>query len=75
MLFDYPYLMFYADGYGKDYAISNLPQGAEDDNSTMYLLGCLLSFYRQCRIWREGHANWTTFNLTRPLWVFFSEKQ
>lgn len=73
LLFDYPYRMFHADGYGKDYAISNLPQGAEDDNSTMYLLGCLLSFYRQCRIWREGHANWTAFNLTRPLWVFLGK--
>jgi len=73
LLFDYPYRMFYADGYGKDYAISNLPQGAEDENSTMYLLGCLLSFYRQCRIWREGHANWTAFNVTRPLWVFLGK--
>ncbi len=73
LLFDYPYRMFHADGYGKDYAISNLPQGAEDDNSRMYLLGCLLSFYRQCRIWREGHANWTAFNLTRPLWVFLGK--
>ena len=73
LLFDYPYSAFHADGYGKDYAISNLPQGAEDDNSGMYLLGCLLSFYRQCRIWREGHAGWTEFNVTRPLWVFLGK--
>ena len=73
LLFDYPYRTFHADGYGKDYAISNLPQGAEDENSDMYLLGCLLSFYRQCRIWREGHASWTEFNVTRPLWVFLGK--
>ncbi len=73
LLFDYPYRAFHADGYGKDYAISNLPQGAEDENSNMYLLGCLLSFYRQCRIWRDGRAGWTEFNVTRPLWVFLGK--
>ena len=73
LAFDYPYRAFHRDGYGKDYAISNLPQGAEDENSDMYLLGCLLSFYRQCRIWREGHAGWTDFNVTRPLWVFLGK--
>ena len=73
LLFDYPYRAFHADGYGKDYAISNLPQGAEDENSDMYLLGCLLSFYRQCRIWRNGRAAWTEFNVTRPLWVFLGK--
>ena len=73
LLFDYPYRAFHADGYGKDYAISNLPQGAEDENSDMYLLGCLLSFYRQCRIWRGGRAAWADFNVTRPLWVFLGK--
>ena len=73
MLFDYPYRAFHADGYGKDYAIANLPKGDEDANSRMYLLGCLLSFYRQCRIWREGHAGWVEFNVTRPLWVFLGK--
>ena len=73
LIFDYPYRAFHADGYGKDYAISNLPKGDEDENSRMYLLGCLLSFYRQCRIWREGHAAWSDFNVTRPLWVFLGK--
>ena len=73
LLFDYPYRAFHADGYGKDYSISNLPQGGEDENSDMYLLGCLLSFYRQCRIWRDGHAGWTDFNVTRPLWIFLGK--
>ena len=73
LLFDYPYRAFHADGYGKDYAIANLPQGAEDDNSRIYLLGALLSFYRQGRIWREGRAGWTDFNVTRPLWVFLGK--
>ena len=44
LLFDYPYRNFHAEGYGKDYSILNLPGGAEDANSDMYLLGCLPDF-------------------------------
>ena len=46
LLFDYSYRRFHADGYGKDYAILNLPGGVQDENSDMYLLGCLLTFYQ-----------------------------
>ncbi len=73
LLFDYPYRRFHADGYGKDYAILNLPAGVQDENSDMYLLGCLLTFYQQCRIWRDKGAGWTEFNLAKPLWVFLGK--
>ncbi len=73
ILFDYPYRTFHAAGYGKDYAISNLPAGSEDANSRMYLLGCLLSFYLQCSIWYKHHLHWMDFNITRPLWVFLGK--
>ena len=73
LLFDYAYRRFHEDGYGKDYVISNLPQGAEDENSDMYLLGCLLTFYQQCRIWRDRGAGWTAFNPAKPLWVFLGK--
>lgn len=73
LLFDYPYRRFHADGYGKDYAISNLPHGAEDENSGMYLLGCLLTFYQQCRVWRNKAAGWKAFNPAKPLWVFLGK--
>ena len=73
LLFDYAYGRFHKDGYGKDYAISNLPGGMEDANSNMYLLGCLLTFYQQCRIWRDKGAGWLEFNVTRPLWVFLGK--
>ena len=73
LLFDYSYRRFHSDGYGKDYAILNLPGGVQDDNSNMYLLGCLLTFYQQCRIWRDKAANWQEFNLTKPLWVFLGK--
>ena len=73
LLFDYTYRRFHDDGYGKDYAISNLPHGAEDENSDMYLLGCLLTFYQQCRIWRDRGAGWRAFNPAKPLWVFLGK--
>ena len=73
LLFDYPYRAFHADGYGKDFEIANLPEENENTNSRMYLLGALLSFYRQCRIWRKGHSEWAEFNVARPLWVFLGK--
>ena len=73
LLFDYSYHRFHGAGYGKDYTISNLPQGAENENSKMYLLGCLLTFYQQCRLWRDKHVKWMAFNLARPLWVFLGK--
>ena len=73
LLFDYAYRQFHDDGYGKDYAISNLPSGMGDASSHMYLLGCLLTFYQQCHIWRDKGAQWAAFNLTKPLWVFLGK--
>ena len=73
LIFDYAYRRFHEDGYGKNYAISNLPQGAEDENSDMYLLGCLLTFYQQCRVWRDRGAGWKAFNPAKPLWVFLGK--
>ena len=73
LLFDYSYRRFHQDGYGKDYAILNLPGGAEDVGSDMYLLGCLLTFYQQCRIWRERGAEYRAFNPAKPLWVFLGK--
>ena len=73
LLFDYAYRRFHQDGYGKDYAISNLPSGMEDAGSHMYLLGCLLTFYQQFRIWRDKGGQWAAFNLTKPLWVFLGK--
>ena len=73
LLFDYAYRWFHEDGYGKDYVISNLPQGMADGNHNVYLLGCLLTFYQQCRIWRDKSGAWTDFNVTKPLWVFLGK--
>ena len=72
LLFDYTYRQFYDDGYGKDYAISNLPHGAEDENSDMYLLGCLLTFYQQCASGAAGRRSGGV-NPAKPLWVFLGK--
>ena len=39
----------------------------------MYLLGCLLTFYQQYRIWRDKGAFWKAFNPAKPLWVFLGK--
>ena len=39
----------------------------------MYLLGCLLTFYQQLRIWRDGGAQWRAFHPAKPLWVFLGK--
>ena len=73
LLFDYPYREFHQHGYGKDYAILNLPEGMQDTNSLTYLLGCLLTFYQQYCIWKNKAHLWVDFKLTKPLWVFLGK--
>ena len=73
LIFDYSYNQFYKDGYGKDYSISNLPNGYSDANSDIYLLGCLLTFFQQCSIWQNNSSQWVEFNLSKPLWVFLGK--
>ena len=73
LLFDYAYRLFHRDGYGKDYAISNLREEPGEQSGNMYLLGCLLTFYQQYRIWQDRGAGWQDFNIARPLWVFLGK--
>ena len=71
ILFDYSYRWFYADGYGKDYRIFNIPgTGTLPDIRFRYLTGMLLSHYQQLRLWEEGGAFRESFRLAKPLWVF-----
>ena len=73
LIFDYEYRRFYEDGYGKDFTILNLPGGTQDENSDIYLLGCLLSFYQQHRIWRDLRHLWSEFHPAKPLWVLLGK--
>lgn len=73
ILFDYSYKFFYSDGYGKDYHISNLPNTEDNEINHRYLCACLLTFYQQCKIYRENHGSWQNYHLAAPLWVFLGK--
>ncbi len=68
--FDYSYRYFYDDGYGKDFHILNLQQETTGDRTQTLLLGNLLSFYEQQRIFDDHGARLRPYNLERPLWIF-----
>ncbi len=69
VIFDYSYRWFYADGYGKDYQILNLPESFSDTQN-LYLTACLLKYYQQLRIWEEKERELMPFHLEKPMWVF-----
>lgn len=75
LLFDYGYREFHADGYGKDYTITRFPSGKRAGGGKKRirrrrLLGCLLTFYRQCRLYRTYREGWRDFHPVDPLLVF-----
>lgn len=68
--FDYSYRYFYADGFGKDYQILNLPNDNDDEWREQYLVAGLLTFYQQLRLWAEQGEKLRPFGLEKPLWIF-----
>jgi len=70
ILFDYSYRYFYGDGYGKDFRILNLQEESRADQTETLLLGNLLSFYEQQRVFEEQSDALRPYNLEKPLWVF-----
>jgi hypothetical protein len=70
ILFDYSYRYFYGDGYGKDYQILNLPDGASEETEHLYLTASLLAFYQQQLLYADQSAAFLPYGLERPLWVF-----
>jgi len=70
ILFDYSYRYFYGDGYGKDFRILNLKDETREEQTEILLLGNLLSFYEQLRVFEEQTDAMRPYNLERPLWVF-----
>ncbi len=70
IVFDYSYRYFYGDGYGKEFRILNLKEGNREKQTEMLLLGNLLSFYEQQRIFQEQIEHLRPYNLEKPLWVF-----
>ncbi|MFN3742894.1 MAG: DEAD/DEAH box helicase family protein [Anaerolineales bacterium] len=70
IIFDYSYRYFYGDGFGKDFRILNLRDETRADQTETLLLGNLLSFYEQLRLYEEQTDALRPYNLEKPLWVF-----
>ncbi|HOV49496.1 MAG TPA: DEAD/DEAH box helicase family protein [Anaerolineae bacterium] len=70
ILFDYSYRYFYGDGYGKDFRLLNLRDETDEAATELLLLGNLLSFYEQQRVFEEQAEALRPYNLEKPLWVF-----
>jgi len=70
IIFDYSYRYFHGDGYGKDFRILNLREETTEDKTEILLLGNLLSFYEQQRVFEERTDELRPYNLEKPLWVF-----
>ena len=70
IVFDYSYRYFYGDGYGKDFRILNLAEETTEGKTDLLLLGNLLSFYQQKRLFIEQAQALRPYNLEQPLWVF-----
>jgi hypothetical protein len=68
--FDYSYRYFHGDGYGKDFRVLNLKQETTEEQTESLLLGNLLSFYEQQRMFEAQEEALRPYNLERPLWVF-----
>ena len=70
IVFDYSYRYFHGDGCGKDFHILNLKEETTEDKTETLLLGNLLSFYEQQRVFEEQAEALRPYNLEKPLWVF-----
>jgi len=74
IVFDYSYRYFHGDGFGKDFNILNLKEETTEDKTETLLLGNLLSFYEQIRVFAENPDTLRPYNLEKPLWVFVGSK-
>ena len=70
ILFDYSYRWFYKDGFGKDHQILNLAGDTQQQHRFTYLVGGLLSYYEQLKVFSEHRGSLVPFRIEKPLWVF-----
>lgn len=74
IIMDYSYKYFYTDGYGKDYRIYNLQKSVDAEHKHLYLVGCLLSFYQQMKLFQEKANELRPFRIEKPLLVFVGNR-
>lgn len=74
IIMDYSYKYFYSDGYGKDYRIYNLQKSIVEEQRHLYLVGCLLSFYQQMKVFETKTDELREFHIEKPLLVFVGNR-
>lgn len=74
IIMDYSYKYFYTDGYGKDYRIYNLKSSIDAQQRHLYLVGCLLSFYQQMKLFEVNANALREFQIEKPLLVFVGNR-
>lgn len=74
IIMDYSYKYFYEDGYGKDYRIYNLKDNITDEYKQTYLVGCLMSFYQQVKLYNTYRKEYAPFHIEKPLLVFVGNR-
>ena len=70
IVFDYSYRYFHGDGYGKDFRVLNLSNEITSEYIDLMLLGNLLCFYEQQRLYEARTEVLRPYGLERPLYVF-----
>jgi len=74
ILFDYSYRYFKNDGFGKEYTILNLKDEPKEELKYNYLVGALLSFYQQKKIFMDNPQKLSEYNIENPLMIFVGGK-
>lgn len=74
IIMDYSYKYFYGDGYGKDYRIYNLRNSIDAEQRHLYMVGCLLSFYQQIKLFDMKQDELRDFQIEKPLLVFVGNR-
>lgn len=74
IIIDYSYKFFYEDGYGKEYRIYNLRDSVDEEQRQLYLVGCLLSFYQQLKLFADKGKEYAPFKIEKPLLVFVGNR-
>lgn len=76
IIFDYSYRHFYADGYGKDFAVFNIEAGEEynEEQIDLLLTAGLLSYYEQVILFEKYDKELKEYELEKPLWIFVGSK-
>ncbi len=73
ILFDYSYKYFYRDYYGKDYSILNISEDKDEYKKQIYLIGSILCFYQQIKLYKSNDTFNKEFNIEKPLMLFVGQ--